>query len=139
MGRFRISERSFEWRCEMAREATKSVQVAIFEKELLALLAGATDETLKKFAQRVARVAKGLTRWGMGSFCVRASDMLDTALNRMIEFEEDIIPVLDEDGRILGDLRLSEVLLKTLEMSTEQEETHGSPAVDPALVPAGVA
>ena len=65
--------------------------------------------------------------------------MLDTALNRMIEYEEDIIPVLDEDGRILGDLRLSEVLLKTLEMSTVPEETTSPPAEDPVLVPAGAA
>jgi hypothetical protein len=34
---------------------------------------------------------------------------------QVIDSKEDIIPVLDRDRRIMGDLRLSEVLLKALE------------------------
>ena len=63
-----------------------------------------------------AREVKSLARRDEHSFHIKVSDTLRTALNRMIEYQEDIIPVLDDDGRVLGDLKLSEVLLKTLEM-----------------------
>ena len=33
----------------------------------------------------------------------------------MMKFEEDVIPVFDADGGIIGDLRLSEVLLKAIQ------------------------
>jgi predicted transcriptional regulator len=45
---------------------------------------------------------------------VRESDTIQTALNKMLNEREDIIPVLDEGGNILGDLRLSEILWFTL-------------------------
>jgi len=70
-----------------------------------------------------AKKAKDLARRGMRSFSVRENDTLQTALERMLDYEEDIIPVLDEDGKIIGDLRLSEVLLKVLEMGKHREET----------------
>jgi len=41
---------------------------------------------------------------------VKESDTLQSALDKMLDYEEDIIPVLDSEGRILGDLGLSEVL-----------------------------
>jgi len=34
----------------------------------------------------------------------------------MMSLGEDVIPVIDEDGRIIGDFRLSEVLLKAIEV-----------------------
>jgi len=37
----------------------------------------------------------------------RETDSLQTALDKMLNYEEDIIPVLDSEGNILGDLRLS--------------------------------
>lgn len=91
------------------------------------------------FRIKVAREAKGLTRWEMSTFSVRVSDTLRTALKRMIEYEEDIIPVLDEDDRIVGDLRLSEVLLKTLEMNRVQDEVSSSLTVNSLSLSAGVA
>ncbi len=45
---------------------------------------------------------------------VRESDPLQTALEKMLDEEEDVLPVLDSDGRVLGDLRLSEVLWSVL-------------------------
>jgi len=41
---------------------------------------------------------------------VQESDTLQAALEKMLDDEEDVLPVVDADGKILGDLRLSEVL-----------------------------
>jgi hypothetical protein len=41
---------------------------------------------------------------------LKKSDTIQTALDKMIDSEEDIIPVLNAQGKILGDLRLSEIL-----------------------------
>jgi hypothetical protein len=50
---------------------------------------------------------------------VKESDTLETAFNQMMNFGEDVIPVLDSEGRILGDLRLSEVLLQAVEVGEQ--------------------
>jgi CBS-domain-containing membrane protein len=62
-----------------------------------------------------ATKAKDLARGDWHSLGVRPNDTLGSALKQMIEHEVDTIPVLDAEGRILGDLRLSEVLGKALE------------------------
>ena len=59
--------------------------------------------------------AKDLELPEVHSFSVKVSDSLQSALDLMIGFEQDVIPVLDEAGKILGDLSLSELLLKALE------------------------
>jgi CBS domain-containing protein len=41
---------------------------------------------------------------------LKESDTVQTALDKMLDYEEDVLPVLDSDGRVLGDLSLSEVL-----------------------------
>jgi CBS domain-containing protein len=41
---------------------------------------------------------------------VKESDTLQAALDKMLDYKQDIIPVVDDEGRILGDLGLSEVL-----------------------------
>lgn len=63
--------------------------------------------------------AKHLARGDWRSLGVKASDTLETAFNQMMNFGEDVIPVLDSEGRILGDLRLSEVLLKAVEVGEQ--------------------
>jgi len=57
-----------------------------------------------------ARKASDLTGSIPRSPSVQENDTLQTALDKMLDYEEDIIPVLDSEGRILGDLGLSEVL-----------------------------
>jgi len=42
-------------------------------------------------------------------------DALDTALNRMARYGLTAIPVVDEQGRVVNDLRLSEILAFALE------------------------
>jgi CBS domain-containing protein len=60
--------------------------------------------------------ASNLARGDYRTLGVRENDTLQSALDQMVDFEEDVLPVLDQDGRILGDIRLSEVLLKTFEV-----------------------
>jgi hypothetical protein len=38
----------------------------------------------------------------------------------MVDFGEDVLPVLNEDGIILGDIRLSEILVKAIDVGVEQ-------------------
>jgi CBS domain-containing protein len=71
-----------------------------------------------------AKKAGDLARGDYRSLGVSETDSLQTALDQMLNYEEDIIPVLDSEGRILGDLRLSEVLLKALEVGKQRKETH---------------
>lgn len=61
-----------------------------------------------------AEKAKDMARTNWKMLSVRESDTIQTALNKMLNEREDIIPVLDEGGNILGDLRLSEILWFTL-------------------------
>ena len=62
-----------------------------------------------------ASKAKDLAQRNGGSLGVKEDDTLYTALDRMIKFGEDIIPVVDGGGRVLGDLTLSEVLVKAIQ------------------------
>ena len=57
-----------------------------------------------------ARKAKELALSYKRSVSVQEKDDIQKALNLMLNNEEDIIPVLNDQGRILGDLRLSEIL-----------------------------
>ena len=57
-----------------------------------------------------ARKASDLTGSILRSPSVKENDTLQTALDKMLDSEEDVIPVLDNDHRVLGDLGLSEVL-----------------------------
>jgi len=64
----------------------------------------------------LAEKAKDLARGDSESMGVHPEDTLQEAMNQMIFHGEAIIPVVDKDGKILGDLRISEVLLKALEL-----------------------
>ena len=66
-----------------------------------------------------ARKAKDLVSGDPKVIAVKETDTLKTALDKMLGHEEDILPVVDNERRILGDLRLSEVLLKAIEVGRE--------------------
>jgi CBS domain-containing protein len=71
---------------------------------------------------KVAAVkAKYLARGDWRSFGVREEDTLAEAFRQMMNSGEDVVPVLDEDGRVIGDLRISEVLLKAIEVGRERK------------------
>jgi CBS domain-containing protein len=57
-----------------------------------------------------ARRAKELMTPDTQILSVKESDTLQAALDKMLDYKQDIIPVVDDEGRILGDLGLSEVL-----------------------------
>jgi CBS domain-containing protein len=63
-----------------------------------------------------ATKAKDLVIHDSGSFSLKEEDTLQAALDSMIGYEEDIIPVLDSEGKIIGDVSLSELLSKALEV-----------------------
>ena len=57
-----------------------------------------------------ARKARDVASGDLKALSVRENDSLQTALDKMLDNEEDVIAVLDAEGRVVGDLRLSEVL-----------------------------
>ncbi len=57
-----------------------------------------------------AKTAKDLTYGAQQGISVQESDSLQVALDKMLDYKQDIIPVLDREGRILGDLSLTEIL-----------------------------
>ncbi len=57
-----------------------------------------------------ARKARDLASRFSSSLALKEQDTLQRALSLMMEYEEDILPVLDNEGKITGDLRLSELL-----------------------------
>ena len=62
-----------------------------------------------------AASVKNLAQGNWDTLGVKLDDSLDEALHQMTAHDETILPVLDDEGKILGDLRLSETLLKALE------------------------
>lgn len=50
---------------------------------------------------------------------LKLGDELRTAFDKMMMLSEDVLPVVDDDGKIIGDLRLSEILVKALDASKE--------------------
>jgi CBS domain-containing protein len=69
-----------------------------------------------------ARKAKDLETPNSFLLYVNENDTLQKALDLMIDYEEDIIPVLDSEGRIIGDLSLSEILSKALEANIQPQK-----------------
>ena len=65
--------------------------------------------------------AKYLARGDWCSFGVREEDTLAEAFKQMMNFGEDVIPVLDGEGRVIGDLKLSEILVKAIEVARERK------------------
>ena len=70
-----------------------------------------------------ARKARDLVRGDQHAVAVKETDTLQTALDKMLDYEEDVLPVLDIGGRILGDLRLSEVLLKAIKAGKQARDS----------------
>jgi CBS-domain-containing membrane protein len=69
-----------------------------------------------------AKKAKDIERPHSRSYSVKENDTLQTALDLMIKSDEDIIPVVDNAGRIIGDLCLSELLAKALEVGIQSQQ-----------------
>ena len=93
-------------------------RVDLLKWSTIMLLGGRIDVISTAEAHRLvfATKAKDLRREDWVLLGVKETDFLQTALNQMIDSEEGIIPVLDNKGKILGDLSLAEVLLKAMEV-----------------------
>ena len=65
--------------------------------------------------------AKDLVSGDPKAITIKGTDNLQTALDKMLDHEEDVLPVVDGERRVLGDLRLSEVLLKAIEAGKTRE------------------
>ena len=78
------------------------------------------------FSLIYASKAKDLLRRDLSSISLKETDTFQSALDKMIEYEEDVIPVLDKDGTIIGDLTLNEVLsaLQAEEYPYSPEDTR---------------
>jgi CBS domain-containing protein len=67
-----------------------------------------------------AKNASDLVSESSHHLSLKESDNLKTALEMMMDYELDVLPVVDDQQRILGDLRLSELLVKVIETGKEQ-------------------
>jgi len=77
---------------------------------------GRQDISISEFYRVVDAVrVKDLMNPGMQALAVKETDSLQKALDKMLDHEEDLLPVVDNDYRVLGDLRISEVLLYAIE------------------------
>ena len=77
---------------------------------------GRQDISISDFYRVVDAVrVKDLMNPGMKALAVKETDSLQTALDKMLDYEADLLPVVDNDYRVLGDLRISEVLLYAIE------------------------
>lgn len=65
--------------------------------------------------------AKDLAVGDWRTMGVRLDDDLATALQQFMEHDEIDIPVLDKDGRVLGDLRLSQTLYYSIEAGRKED------------------
>lgn len=84
--------------------------------QLFGKTGGETASTGEILRLTFAKQAKDLARGDPTTMGVKPEDNLQTALNKMILNGEAILPVLDDEGKIKGDLRTTDVLLKALEI-----------------------
>lgn len=86
---------------------------------------GRRDFTVSEFYSFVdAKKAKDICRCSGLRFSVGEGDMLQIALDKMLNNEEDVLPVLNSRSEIMGDLRLSEILSWML---TNRKDKFGNP------------
>jgi len=72
---------------------------------------GRHEITISEFYRIVdARKAKDIAHRASNMLSVRETESLQSALDKMLDHEEEVLPVLNNQGEIMGDLRLSEVL-----------------------------
>lgn len=64
--------------------------------------------------------ARDLAKGDWLTLGVKLEDDLGKALDQMLENDEIDIPVIDDEGRILGDIKISEVLLKAVQVGRDR-------------------
>jgi len=66
-----------------------------------------------------AKKAKELLTTDQWSLAVNETDNLQAALDKMLDYDTGVLPVVDGEGRILGDITLSDVLSKAIELGKQ--------------------
>ena len=66
-----------------------------------------------------AKKAKELLTDDKWSLAVNETDNLQTALDKMLDYDTGVLAVVDGEGRILGDITLSDVLSKAIELGKQ--------------------
>ena len=66
-----------------------------------------------------AKKAKELLTDDKWSLAVNEADNLQTALDKMLDYDTGVLAVVDGEGRILGDITLSDVLSKAIELGKQ--------------------
>ncbi len=81
--------------------------------------AASTGEVLRlTFAKKASDLARGeAATWG-----VRPRDTLESAMNKMMINGEVILPVLDDDNKVLGDLRATDLLVEAFDILKKSEK-----------------
>ncbi len=78
------------------------------------------DSPCSEFTHIVDNVpAKQVAHGTPDKLSLKLGDDLETAFDKMMMLNEDVLPVVDDDGNIIGDLSLSEILVKALDASEE--------------------
>jgi predicted transcriptional regulator len=73
------------------------------------------DSSCSEISNMIKSVqSSALARTG-NTMGLKGEDTLEKAFKLMVDLGEDVLPVVDAEGRIIGDLTLSEVLLKAIE------------------------
>ncbi|MFC1874784.1 CBS domain-containing protein [Chloroflexota bacterium] len=70
-----------------------------------------------------AKKAKELLTTDKWSLAVNEADNLQTALDKMLDYDTGVLAVVDGEGRILGDITLSDVLSKAIELGKQMGES----------------
>jgi len=83
----------------------------------------ALDKHLPKghLSRRLRDEGEGLGGGDWRTMGVRLDADLATALQQFMEHDEIDIPVLDKDGRVLGDLRLSQTLYYSIDAGRKED------------------
>jgi CBS domain-containing protein len=69
-----------------------------------------------------AKKAKDIMRSDRTAPYIKETNSIQEALEKMLNYEEDVIPVLNTEGKILGDLTLSEILWWALRFAKKKDE-----------------
>jgi CBS domain-containing protein len=83
------------------------------------------DKTLRLASLMHAATAGQVMHPDSDRAAVKASDSLAHALGLMIELDLTVLPVIDDDKRIVEDLKLDEILARIAENDTQPETASG--------------
>ncbi|MGQ9720834.1 MAG: hypothetical protein ACUVXA_05870, partial [Candidatus Jordarchaeum sp.] len=73
------------------------------------------DDLTEAMRVTLSKTAEGMVRKETKNASVKLGDGINVALNKMISLELVDVPIVDDKGKVVGDLQLSEILKVILE------------------------